>query len=130
MFVLYTEKNQIVFLADTIQPPLHTGWGRWGGTQYCPAGSYVQGANIKAEGSQGGGDDTSVNSVQLHCRKGSTTVRHITSSQGPWGHWRGYRGCRSGFIKGVRICSEPPQGGGKVGLICCYTTRVKKKPHF
>jgi hypothetical protein len=44
-----------------------TPWGSWRGYQYCPAGTAVCGARVRVEGSQGSGDDTAMNGLELAC---------------------------------------------------------------
>ena len=42
-------------------------WGYWRGRTYCPAHEFVCGIEQKVEGSQGDGDDTSVNDIAIIC---------------------------------------------------------------
>ena len=118
--------DQLLSVCPTIQPPTKTDFGNWGVTEYCPVGSYVDGANLLAERNQGNGDDTSVNAVRLYCKKGNRHVKHITSSYGPWGDWRGFRHCTSGFVQAARIRSEPNLGEGK-SLADKQFDKIRKK---
>ncbi|WP_437830834.1 hypothetical protein [Sorangium sp. So ce1153] len=43
------------------------GWGGWRDWAYCPTGTAVCGLSIRFEDSQGGGDDTAMNGLKLHC---------------------------------------------------------------
>lgn len=45
------------------------GWGNWKGFGSCPSGEVACGMQTKVEDSQGGGDDTSLNGIQLRCCK-------------------------------------------------------------
>jgi len=50
---------------------IHRGiWGDWHGWQYCPPKTYVCGARVRFEASQGGGsrdDDTAMNGIEFAC---------------------------------------------------------------
>ncbi|XP_037025590.1 uncharacterized protein LOC119066963 [Bradysia coprophila] len=89
-----------------------TNWGDWGGADYCPEGSYVTGFDLKIEGSQGGGDDTALNSIKLVCTslKG-VYQKDIVSSEGVWGDYRGRKYCPNGLGNGFELRSESSQGG-------------------
>jgi len=50
-----------------LNPPSNTAFGTWRGWVSCPAGTAVCGMKTRVEGSQGVGDDTSLNGVQLEC---------------------------------------------------------------
>ena len=52
---------------QTIQAPGGLGWGGFSAMQRCPSGSAVCGARIRIEGSQGDGDDTAMNGIELAC---------------------------------------------------------------
>jgi hypothetical protein len=43
------------------------GWGAWKDWSYCPADTAICGIKTKVEASQGGGDDTALNDVELQC---------------------------------------------------------------
>eukprot|EP00092_Neocalanus_flemingeri_P004401 GFUD01004734.1.p1 GENE.GFUD01004734.1~~GFUD01004734.1.p1 ORF type:complete len:1003 (-),score=126.99 GFUD01004734.1:84-3092(-) len=92
----------------SIQPSVKTSWGDWGSAQYCPHGYFVNSVNLQIEGTQGKGDDTALNTIQLRCNDGTS----ITSSTGPWGSWTGYTSCNSGYMQGVQLRSESEQGKG------------------
>jgi len=51
----------------TVDVPGGTGWGAWRAEVYCPRNHYVCGVRQRVEGSQGRGDDTSVNDIELRC---------------------------------------------------------------
>lgn len=55
------------FDGTTIQPTHATSWGSWTSVRSCPAGTAACGMELQIEGPQGGGDDTGVNGVKLHC---------------------------------------------------------------
>ncbi len=53
---------------ETIQAPGGLDqWGSFLGATYCPPGTAVCGAHVRTEGSQGGGDDTTLNGIELAC---------------------------------------------------------------
>lgn len=86
-----------------IEPAAKTSWGKWGPIEWCWGKTFVHGMSLRVERPQGGGDDTSVNGVRLHCKAGGS----ITSKQGRWGGWEGNRYCSStSFVVGVAIKSE------------------------
>jgi len=90
-------------------------FGNWGCMQECPAGSYSYGIAMKAESSQGGGDDTAANGLRLDCyTRAGTYTGSVTSSQQKWGSWRGTALCPtfSNPIAGQQIKVEAPQGSG------------------
>lgn len=96
---------------STITP--HSGyWGGWKQSVYCEPGTFVSGYKMRVEGSQGGGDDTALNAVQLHCRSPSwTDTEWISSHDGVWGGWYSSRQCNS-FVNGARMRVEGSQGSG------------------
>lgn len=96
-----------------IESPRRTNYGDWGTWKYCPEGSWVTGVNLKIENSQGGGDDTALNGIELTCdnMKGEH-VDWIRSSEGPWGYYRGVKYCSTGFMTGFELRSESDQGKG------------------
>lgn len=51
----------------SIQASGGMGWGSWGDWAFCPVGTAACGLSIRFEGSQGGGDDTAMNGMRLHC---------------------------------------------------------------
>ena len=42
-------------------------WGRWGDFSSCPPGQFVYGYHQRSEPSQGSGDDTALNDIELYC---------------------------------------------------------------
>jgi hypothetical protein len=65
-----TAANSVEFSCTkngTIQAPGGQGWGSWGSWVQCPNDTAVCGLEIKFEGSQGGGDDTGMNGLELEC---------------------------------------------------------------
>lgn len=64
-------------------------WGIWTEAQYCPPGSWASGFAQRVEPSQGGGDDTALNSVALLCtdRNGNQVGNYVTPNEGNWGTW-------------------------------------------
>ena len=101
------------------------GWGDWRETQYCPTGSYVTGINMKIEGSQGGGDDTGANAINIRCNDPANTVIQSGYNVG-WGNWRGFGSCPAGEMAcGMQTKVEDGQGGGDdtafngIQLRCC-----------
>lgn len=100
------------------------GWGDWGFTEYCPAGSYVRGYQFRMEGSQGGGDDTAGNAIRLICSDPGATS--LYSSQSGWGGWGGVSYCPSNqYACGFQTRNEGGQGGGDdtalngIRIRCC-----------
>jgi hypothetical protein len=90
-------------------------WGTWRTPAYCKPGSWAVGYRMRVEPSQGGGDDTALNSVQILCRNPVTLATEwISSYDGIWGNWHSSATC-SGLGKhltGARMRIEPPQGSG------------------
>ena len=65
-----TAANAVQLLAlsgTSSNPPVNTGWGSWQPLRTCAAGQAVCGINTRVEGSQGAGDDTSLNGIALAC---------------------------------------------------------------
>ncbi|XP_063302510.1 vitelline membrane outer layer protein 1 homolog [Pelobates fuscus] len=87
-------------------------WGNWGTLQTCPPGLKASGFRLKVEESQGRGDDTALNGIELYCTSGPTTDRNhsITSTVGPWGKWTVPIWCRNGFLYRFQLRVEIPQG--------------------
>ncbi|XP_031552365.1 vitelline membrane outer layer protein 1 homolog [Actinia tenebrosa] len=96
----------------SISPHANTGWGSWGRADWCPFGHYAYGFQLKVEGNQGGGDDTAVNGIRLHCRSACHKFGgDITSSVMVWGNWENSKYCSwNNFLMGVSMKSEPHQG--------------------
>jgi hypothetical protein len=53
--------------AGSIISPGDGYWGSWWSWTYCPQYTYVCGATVRIESSQGGGDDTAMNGIKLAC---------------------------------------------------------------
>ncbi|XP_053319897.1 vitelline membrane outer layer protein 1-like [Spea bombifrons] len=89
-------------------------WGSWGRIEWCPEGHVAKGFSIKAEESQGGGDDTAVNGIRLLCspRSSSHPESTITSGEGKWGSWTSPLRCRTGYLVVFSLKVERPQGPG------------------
>lgn len=99
-------------LVNWIESTRITNWGDWGTSDFCPEGSYVNGFEIKIEDYQKGGDDTGLNSVKLICiNLNGIFQKDVTSSEGPWGYYRGREYCPNGLGNGFELKSEPSQGG-------------------
>lgn len=85
--------------------------------------NFMTGGEMKVEGSQGSGDDTSANSFRAVCEEGK--VIEVTNGGG-WGSWRGAKTCPVGeVVCGVRAKIEPSQGSGDdtglngIEFACC-----------
>src|SRR6185436_3874136 len=62
-------------------------WGSWQACYHlCPAGAFAYGTYLLSESSQGGGDDTALNGIQLDCydRFSGAYMGFVTSQLGPW----------------------------------------------
>ena len=59
------ERNDVV---GSIKPPTHTHFGVWKRPIYCDYGTFVESMTLENEPSQGRGDDTAVNRIQLLCK--------------------------------------------------------------
>jgi hypothetical protein len=83
--VTRTDYNSSITIGDG-------GWGDWDPNcfEFCPMGSFAYAANLKAEGSQLGNDDTALNAVSLHCydRTGLGFTGYVESLMGAYGTWR------------------------------------------
>ncbi len=89
-------------------------WGIWTEAQYCPGGSWASSFGQRVEPSQGGGDDTALNSVVLFCtdRNGNQVGSRVTPHQGFWGTWA-YGRCSQGrHMTKFALKVEGSQGGG------------------
>eukprot|EP01023_Acetabularia_acetabulum_P065572 TRINITY_DN8702_c0_g2_i1.p2 TRINITY_DN8702_c0_g2~~TRINITY_DN8702_c0_g2_i1.p2 ORF type:complete len:405 (+),score=60.59 TRINITY_DN8702_c0_g2_i1:530-1744(+) len=85
-------------------------WGSWGNYVSVSGGNFLDGAGIKFEKSQGGGDDTAMNSINMRALDGSW---HQPKNAGPWGDWKGYAYCPTAqVICGVRARLEGHIGRG------------------
>ncbi len=90
-------------------------WGGWWTRIYCNPGTWAVGYRMRVEGSQGGGDDTSLNSVQLLCKDPwSGATEWISSYDGHWGSWYSSASCAGpgNYLTGARLRFEASQGGG------------------
>jgi hypothetical protein len=90
-------------------------WGDWGNADLCPLDSFAYGFRIKVERSQGGGDDTALNAIELACRTetGTTTTATVSSSQGEWGDWSSWSYCaQNELLVSYELKVEPGQRGG------------------
>lgn len=50
-----------------VYPDARTAWGTWQAPVECPAGSAICGMRTRVEPSQGNGDDTALNGIELAC---------------------------------------------------------------
>ena len=90
--------------ANTILSAHPGHWGGWQGWKYCSNNSYIKSGALKIEGAQGGGDDTSANSVKVQCTDGSEME---APGGGPWGDWYGFASCPAGqAVCGVEVRIE------------------------
>jgi len=98
---------------EIISNPVVTSWGDWGNWDDCPAGQFAIGFQLKAEGEQGRGDDTALNSIKLMCGKPGSrnTYKFVQSTEGGWGNWREPLYC-DGLLTGFQLKSEAHQGKG------------------
>jgi len=89
-------------------------WGDWREHIYCNAGMWATGYRMRVEASQGGGDDTALNSVQLFCTTPTGRAEWITSFDGLWGGWTSASMCSGpgNYANGARIRIEGGQGRG------------------
>jgi plastocyanin len=99
-------------------------WGNWSERMDCgDRKSYLVGARLRIEPSQGSDDDTGGVDVELSCSNGK-----ILSNGGHgWGAWKDWSYCPANTaICGIRTRIEPSQGAGDdtalndVEMQCCY----------
>jgi pimeloyl-ACP methyl ester carboxylesterase len=107
----------------------HDGWyGSWHPSAVCSGTSYLSGAALRLEGSQGSGDDTGANDVRFRCSNG-------TDIQAPggmgYGSWGATNSCPAGTaVCGVQVRTEGLQGDGDdtamngMRLACCSQPTV------
>ncbi|XP_063411357.1 vitelline membrane outer layer protein 1 homolog [Mytilus trossulus] len=76
--------------------------GDWSDTEYCPQGHFAIGYVMKIEKSQGGGDDSALNAIRLHCANPDWTDANnsvtIMGQEGPFGYWRDVAMCLYGEV--------------------------------
>ncbi|XP_060553548.1 vitelline membrane outer layer protein 1-like [Ruditapes philippinarum] len=95
-------------------------WGTWTTKEFCAAGSYAIGYNMKIEKPQGAGDDTGLNALVLRCAtKEGLFAGTVHSGEGPWGDWvaQDPKYCDSNqglhhFMTGFSMYVEQDQGSG------------------
>eukprot|EP00727_Mastigamoeba_balamuthi_P003517 m51a1_g13162 hypothetical protein (491) ;mRNA; r:59615-62286 len=94
--------------------------GDWGTWDQCEGYSFAAGMRTLSEESQGVGDDTALNGVQLACSNTSgqqLSVFRPHSSVGPWGTWDQTQLCPSGaFIAGFKVQYESSSETETTGL--------------
>lgn len=88
-------------------------WGGWKGWVMCSYGKYIGAARVRFEDSQGGGDDTALNGLQIYCvDKNWINWEFKTVYNGNWGQWKGWSYRWNKLVKGARVRFEDNQGGG------------------
>ncbi|XP_077200285.1 vitelline membrane outer layer protein 1-like [Paroedura picta] len=105
--------------------------GGWGNKQFCPKG-YARSFSLKVEPYQGLlSDDTSLNAIRLLCSDGSS----ISSSEGPFGWWSGFRSCKKGFLNSFSLRVTQPKGAldatgaNNIKFICTDETELEGNGH-
>ena len=85
-------------------------WGYWSSPRYCSGtDNPVVGFKVKFERSQGGGDDTAANDIDLYCQKDEIISAYVRSD---WGSWSTWHRCPSGMaVTGLQTRVESQQGG-------------------
>ena len=86
-------------------------WGDWKGMQMCTSGYYVDGGQVRFEGSQGGGDDTALNGLNLRCRNKSGATAWVMVWPGTWGDWITAVTVPNKYAKLANVRFEDSQGG-------------------
>jgi hypothetical protein len=77
-----------------LEAPGGAPWGGWQAVANCPTGQVACGAEVRIEGSQGGGDDTAMNGLKFVCcdparRSTSTATLDIAVDGSGGGMWAG-----------------------------------------
>jgi len=101
-------------LTTTVRPG-EGSWGSWQPRAFCRPGTWAVGYRMRVESSQGGGDDTALNSVQLLCKDPNTgATESVSSYDGIWGNWYNTASCAASgqFLNGAHMRIESSQGGG------------------
>ncbi|XP_039609720.1 vitelline membrane outer layer protein 1 homolog [Polypterus senegalus] len=109
-------------------------WGEWEYRENCPKGWIAYGYALKVDDSQGSGDDTGLNGIQLFCKASadSTETHRIESGMGQWGTWTSPKWCKNSFLKAFILKVQQPQGYGDdtaatdIKFICSDDTIAKK----
>ena len=102
-------------------------WGTWRSVAQCPGtGNYLRSAQMRLEGSQGGGnaDDTAANDVQFGCTRSAGYV-HAAGAH-TWGNWSNWQQCPNDTaVCGLQIKFEGSLGNGDdtamngIEMRCC-----------
>ena len=113
LVLVFPDSSLVQPTSGTIRTPRVTNWGDWGAMEMCQSGTVVTGFKLKTEESQGSGDDTALNGIELHCGAigSNTVVSNIRSSIGEWGTWGRDFPCSDGNVMtGFELRSEPSLG--------------------
>ena len=96
--------------------------------EVCPLGSFVYGYRLKSEASQGEGDDSALNAIELWCIKYGTSedTGSVTSIEGHRGSWGRHAACRgnNNIMIGFDVKEEASIAGGdntalnKIDIYC------------
>lgn len=86
--------------------------GSWSSDAFCQGNDNpVVGFDVREEGSQGSGDDTAINDIDLYCNNGGKYISAPVKAN--WGSWKPVQRCPSGqAVVGILTQVEPSQGGG------------------
>ncbi|HEY8947046.1 MAG TPA: hypothetical protein VIM73_22535, partial [Polyangiaceae bacterium] len=110
-----TVVREDVYTTVTIGTGSYGSWNCW---DYCSAGSFAYGVQLRSESSRGSGDDTALNAVLLECyyRNTGGYAGYVTSGQNGWGWWMtpaySNPSTTDNPFKGGRMRIEPGQGSG------------------
>jgi len=115
-----TEPEQETGLRNRVSLATIQWKGLWGSfrsdIRFCPDGSFVSGYRLRSENSQGGGDDTAINDIDLYCSRPNSNevIAVIWSDHRNWGSWSSPTFCRGNDnpVVGFDVREEGPQGGG------------------